>query len=89
MRPLLVGNASGPYQLQDYPGGRLDQLAAGPYQVVVVPIPPRKGDVNEAVLPKAREIQAALEQCDQACRKRRLSADLLDRRTQNVAARRS
>jgi len=24
------------YQLQDYPGGRLDQLAAGPYQVVVV-----------------------------------------------------
>jgi cysteinyl-tRNA synthetase len=24
------------YQLQDYPGGRLDQLAAGPYQLVVV-----------------------------------------------------
>jgi prolyl-tRNA synthetase len=31
-----------------------------PHQVVIVPIPPRKGDVNEAVLPKAREIQAAL-----------------------------
>ena len=24
------------YQLQDYPGGKLDQLAAGPYQLVVV-----------------------------------------------------
>jgi prolyl-tRNA synthetase len=33
-----------------------------PYQVVIVPIPPRKGDVNEQVLPKAREIQAALRQ---------------------------
>jgi prolyl-tRNA synthetase len=31
-----------------------------PYQVVIVPIPPRKGDVNEAVLPKAREVQKAL-----------------------------
>ena len=31
-----------------------------PHQVVIVPIPPRKGDWNEAVLPKAREIQAAL-----------------------------
>jgi prolyl-tRNA synthetase len=31
-----------------------------PYQVVIVPIPPRKGDVNEAVLPKAREVQALL-----------------------------
>src|SRR6185436_19900497 len=31
-----------------------------PHQVVIVPIPPRKGDVNEAVLPKAREVQAAL-----------------------------
>ena len=31
-----------------------------PYQVVIVPIPPRKGDVNEAVLPKCREVQAAL-----------------------------
>lgn len=31
-----------------------------PYQVVIVPIPPRKGDWNEAVLPKAREIQVAL-----------------------------
>jgi prolyl-tRNA synthetase len=27
---------------------------------VIVPIPPRKGDWNEAVLPKAREVQAAL-----------------------------
>lgn len=32
-----------------------------PYQVVIVPIPPRKGDVNEAVLPKAREVAAALQ----------------------------
>ncbi len=31
-----------------------------PHQVVIVPIPPRKGDLNEAVLPKAREVQAAL-----------------------------
>jgi prolyl-tRNA synthetase len=31
-----------------------------PYQVVIVPIPPRKGDVNEAVLPKAREVQQTL-----------------------------
>jgi prolyl-tRNA synthetase len=31
-----------------------------PYQVVIVPIPPRKGDWNEAVLPKAREVLAAL-----------------------------
>ena len=31
-----------------------------PYQVVIVPIPPRKGDWNEAVLPQAREVQAAL-----------------------------
>jgi prolyl-tRNA synthetase len=31
-----------------------------PYQVVIVPIPPRKGDWNEAVLPRARELQAAL-----------------------------
>jgi len=31
-----------------------------PYQVVIVPIPPRKGDWSEAVLPKAREVQAAL-----------------------------
>ena len=31
-----------------------------PYQVVIVPIPPRKGDWSEAVLPKAREAQAAL-----------------------------
>jgi len=31
-----------------------------PYQVVVVPIPPRKGDWNETVLPKAREVVQAL-----------------------------
>jgi len=31
-----------------------------PYQVVIVPIPPRKGDWSEAVLPKAREILARL-----------------------------
>jgi prolyl-tRNA synthetase len=31
-----------------------------PYQVVIVPIPPRKGDINEAVLPKARELQKML-----------------------------
>ena len=30
------------------------------YQVVIVPIPPRKGDWNEAVLPKAREVLARL-----------------------------
>ena len=31
-----------------------------PYQVVIVPIPPRKGDWNEAVLPKARELASVL-----------------------------
>src|SRR6187397_1458289 len=31
-----------------------------PYQVVIVPIPPRKGDWNESVLPKAREIVQTL-----------------------------
>ncbi len=31
-----------------------------PYQVVIVPIPPRKGDIGEVVLPKAREVMAAL-----------------------------
>jgi prolyl-tRNA synthetase len=31
-----------------------------PYQVVIVPIPPRKGDVNEEVLPRARELAARL-----------------------------
>ena len=31
-----------------------------PYQVVIVPIPPQKGDWSEAVLPKAREVQAML-----------------------------
>ena len=31
-----------------------------PYHVVVVPIPPRKGDWSESVLPKAREVLATL-----------------------------
>jgi prolyl-tRNA synthetase len=31
-----------------------------PYQVAIVPIPPRKGDWNEEVLPKAREVMARL-----------------------------
>jgi prolyl-tRNA synthetase len=31
-----------------------------PYQVVVVPIPPRKGDWSETVLPKARDVVQAL-----------------------------
>src|SRR5262252_8453805 len=31
-----------------------------PYQVVIVPIPPRKGDWSEAVLPKARAVADAL-----------------------------
>jgi prolyl-tRNA synthetase len=31
-----------------------------PYQAVIVPIPPKKGDVAETVLPKAREVQAML-----------------------------
>jgi prolyl-tRNA synthetase len=31
-----------------------------PHQVVIVPIPPRKGDWSEVVLPKAREVAAAL-----------------------------
>ena len=31
-----------------------------PYQVVIVPIPPRKGDWSEQVLPKAREVLAML-----------------------------
>jgi prolyl-tRNA synthetase len=31
-----------------------------PYQVVIVPIPPRKGDWSESVLPKAREVLAML-----------------------------
>ena len=31
-----------------------------PYQVVIVPIPPKQGDVKEAVLPKAREVLAML-----------------------------
>jgi len=31
-----------------------------PHQVVIVPIPPRKGDWSESVLPKAREVLATL-----------------------------
>lgn len=31
-----------------------------PYQVVIVPIPPKKGDWSEAILPKAREVAAML-----------------------------
>jgi prolyl-tRNA synthetase len=31
-----------------------------PHQVVIVPIPPRKGDWNESVLPKARDVRAML-----------------------------
>jgi prolyl-tRNA synthetase len=31
-----------------------------PYQVAIVPIPPRQGDWNEAVLPKARQVEARL-----------------------------
>jgi prolyl-tRNA synthetase len=31
-----------------------------PYQVVIVPIPPRKGDWSESVLPKSREVLATL-----------------------------
>jgi prolyl-tRNA synthetase len=31
-----------------------------PHQLVIVPIPPRKGDVNEAVLPAARDVQKTL-----------------------------
>jgi prolyl-tRNA synthetase len=31
-----------------------------PYQVVIVPIPPRKGDWSDAILPKAREVAATL-----------------------------
>jgi prolyl-tRNA synthetase len=31
-----------------------------PYQVVIVPIPPRQGSIEDAVLPRAREVQQAL-----------------------------
>jgi prolyl-tRNA synthetase len=31
-----------------------------PYQVVIVPIPPKKGDWSETILPKAREVAATL-----------------------------
>lgn len=34
--------------------------SVAPHQVVIVPIPPRKGDWNEAVLPQAREMAAEL-----------------------------
>ena len=37
-------------------GARSCRRRSRRYQVVIVPIPPRKGDVNEAVLPKAREV---------------------------------
>jgi len=45
------------------------------YQVVIVPIPPRKGDWSEAVLPKAREVLATL-------RASGIRAHLADRDTQ-------
>lgn len=35
-RSSLLGIRDWAYQLQNYPGGRLDQLAAGPYQLVVI-----------------------------------------------------
>jgi prolyl-tRNA synthetase len=38
-----------------------------PYQVVIVPIPPRKGDWSEAVLPKARDILLALRAAGVRC----------------------
>jgi len=34
--------------------------SVAPHQVVIVPIPPKKGDWSEAILPKAREVAAAL-----------------------------
>jgi prolyl-tRNA synthetase len=46
-----------------------------PIQVVIVPIPPRKGDWSEVILPKAREVLAAL-------RAAGLRAHLDDRETQ-------
>src|SRR5687768_407934 len=46
-----------------------------PHQVVIVPIPPRKGDWSESVLPKSREVLARL-------RKAGLRAHLDDRDTQ-------
>jgi prolyl-tRNA synthetase len=33
-----------------------------PHQVVIVPIPPRKGDWTQTVLPKAREVRSALKE---------------------------
>ena len=41
-------------------GTRSCRRRVATYQVVIVPIPPRKGDINEAVLPKAREVAAML-----------------------------
>ena len=35
-RPPLLDIRNWAYQLQDYPDGRLDQLASGPYQLVVI-----------------------------------------------------
>ena len=34
--------------------------SVAPHQAVIVPIPPKKGDWSEAILPKAREVAAAL-----------------------------
>ena len=48
-----------------------------PHQVVIVPIPPRQGDWNEAVLPKCREVQQQL-------RAAGIRAHLDDRDTQQV-----
>ncbi len=42
-----------------------------PYQVVIVPIPPRKGDVNEVVLPRARELASRLRAAGRARARRR------------------
>jgi cysteinyl-tRNA synthetase len=44
------------YQLQDYPGGRLDQLAAGPYQLIVVDLARDAGDdyFTEAEIARVR-----------------------------------
>jgi prolyl-tRNA synthetase len=41
-------------------GGLVLPPKVAPYQVVIVPIPPRKGDWSEAVLPKSREVLATL-----------------------------
>jgi prolyl-tRNA synthetase len=41
-------------------GGLVLPPKVAPYQVVIVPIPPRKGDWSEAVLPRSREVLATL-----------------------------